>query len=163
MKNKLTWHWLISSSGTTEAGTTGLDPTMTPVPLPLLPPTVLTTLPRGLGVDLVEGNPDELTGWLLLRAAAPLAIAPQRLKIWSKYIYKLIMNEWLFFLIHTELCKSIGKNPPVHYRIFNKFCYLYIYIYTCIPWVTLVNFVINIALWSNSFPVLNISGKTSVN
>jgi len=37
--------WLMSSSGTTDAGRRGRDPTMTPDPRPL--PTALTTRPRG--------------------------------------------------------------------------------------------------------------------
>ncbi len=76
---RTTWHWLMRSSGTTFAGISG-RPTITPdVPLPLAPPTVLTTLPPlclvGARVVVAPVPPlpvADPAGWLLLRAAAPL-------------------------------------------------------------------------------------------
>ena len=81
----------MSSSGTTEAGTMGRVPTMTPAPRPRALLIARTTRPLGLdpGLELLADRAaldDEV--WLLLRAEAPLPMVPQRLENIHNHQYK---------------------------------------------------------------------------
>lgn len=67
MKHSEKHTWFIRSSGTTEAGSNGREPTMTPDPRPR--PTARTIRPRGL---CGTRAPEDVV--LLFRAAAPLAV-----------------------------------------------------------------------------------------
>lgn len=76
--------WLISSSGTTDAGRRGRDPTMTPEPRPL--PTALTMRPRGRCGKRVPAAELACTVELLFRAELMLLPTDEENRLQSKYL-----------------------------------------------------------------------------
>jgi len=76
--------WLISSSGTTDAGRRGRDPTMTPEPRPL--PTALTMRPLGRCGKRVPAAALACTVELLFRAELMLLPTDEENRLQSKYL-----------------------------------------------------------------------------